>query len=459
MLGVALAAVGVLSAVALAQANRSSTPAAVASTAKPTYYPDVAPIIQGRCVSCHRIGGIASSPLRTYAQVYARRAAVARAVRTRTMPPWHAERGHRAYRLDPSLSQAQITTVTRWVAQGAKRGNPKAKGRPLRPLAEGRMRVDSRLSIPAAFTPRFTARQRDDYRCFVMPWPQTSLKFITGFQVVPGQPGQVQRVSVYAVPPGFGGELGRWEQADPQPGYDCFGGPIPGDAPRSSLVAAQAATWTPSSPNSQLMRPGTGMPVAPGTTLVTEIHYKLARGRARADRTGVRFRLADTVPRPGIILGIYDPRWSGEPNVFSIPRGRRDVTYVAGFAAAPLFDYFQPGTVTVDMAYLNMHLLGTRGVVRVERANSTREVLLSVRRWDFDWQRFYWLARPASLQPGDGLSVECHYDNTGARDVGWGYRSTEETCMAGIYVAGRPKTSSSAPPRNLDGVLRTAGRR
>ena len=118
-LGLTAAAVAALLAVA---------GAALAQTAEtePTFTRDVLPILQRACQQCHRPGSVAPMALLTYEQVRP----WARAIRDRTaqreMPPWFIERnvGVRAFKEDPSLSDAEIDTIGRWVAAGSPRGNP-----------------------------------------------------------------------------------------------------------------------------------------------------------------------------------------------------------------------------------------------------------------------------------------------------------------------------------------------
>ena len=90
--------------------------------AAPTYFQQVKPLLDGRCGNCHMSGGLAPFSLKTYGQARRNRTAIASAVRTRLMPPWHAERGYRRYLWDPSLSKAQISAITRWAAAGAPKG-------------------------------------------------------------------------------------------------------------------------------------------------------------------------------------------------------------------------------------------------------------------------------------------------------------------------------------------------
>jgi hypothetical protein len=107
------------------------TPAAVGAqratspSAAPTFTKDVAPILYKSCVSCHRPGQIAPMSLITYesARPYAR--SIKDRVTKREMPPWHLDKtvGIREYKDDPSLSDAQIQTIARWVDAGAPQGS------------------------------------------------------------------------------------------------------------------------------------------------------------------------------------------------------------------------------------------------------------------------------------------------------------------------------------------------
>ena len=88
----------------------------------------------------------------------------ARAIRARTsertMPPWFIEKdvGVREFKDDPSLSDAEIALIGRWVDAGAPRGNP-ADLPPPRQFP-GRQGVDHRRAGPD----RLVAREGDRSR-------------------------------------------------------------------------------------------------------------------------------------------------------------------------------------------------------------------------------------------------------------------------------------------------------
>src|SRR5262245_38424915 len=69
-----------------------------------SYYRDIKPLVEQRCVRCHQAGDIAPFPLMTYEDVATHAGAVKNAVAQRIMPPWLAGKGCTDYKHDPSLS-------------------------------------------------------------------------------------------------------------------------------------------------------------------------------------------------------------------------------------------------------------------------------------------------------------------------------------------------------------------
>ena len=117
----------------ISAAEQADTPAPV------TFMKDIAPILQRSCQNCHQPNSVAPMSLITYEEVRP----WARAIRVRTglgpvagvMPPWYIEKdiGIQHYVFDPSLSDEELDKITRWVDNGAPRGNP-ADLPPTRPI-------------------------------------------------------------------------------------------------------------------------------------------------------------------------------------------------------------------------------------------------------------------------------------------------------------------------------------
>src|SRR5262245_47656148 len=80
-----------------------------------TYYQDVKPILDAKCVKCHTDGGIAPMDLRSYAAIaeYLAREPdkMGELVSTGKMPPWPPNDECASYVGDRSLAQAQIDAL------------------------------------------------------------------------------------------------------------------------------------------------------------------------------------------------------------------------------------------------------------------------------------------------------------------------------------------------------------
>jgi hypothetical protein len=112
---------------------QNSTPA----TSQVTFTRDVAPILQRACQNCHRPGSMAPMSLLTYEDARPWARSIKQKVAGREMPPWFVDRhiGIQKFKNDPSLTDAEIATITRWVDAGAPMGNP-ADMPPLRQFAD-----------------------------------------------------------------------------------------------------------------------------------------------------------------------------------------------------------------------------------------------------------------------------------------------------------------------------------
>jgi hypothetical protein len=117
IIGAGLALVGSWEAAAQTQASQ---------TAAVTFAKDVAPILQRSCQKCHRPDAMAPMSLMTYEDVRPWARTIRTKVATREMPPWYIDRtvGIRTFENDPSLTDAEVATITKWVDSGAVRGNP-----------------------------------------------------------------------------------------------------------------------------------------------------------------------------------------------------------------------------------------------------------------------------------------------------------------------------------------------
>ncbi|MDC0684510.1 monooxygenase [Sorangium atrum] len=400
-----------------------------------SYYRDVKPIFDARCAGCHSDGGVAPFSLERHETAASWAASIKRAVVERTMPPWPADNACAEYVGDRSLSEQQIQTIAAWVDGGAALGDPADEGPPIEPPASGALaRVDRTLEMPVEYTPQTGP---DEYRCFVIDWPEEATRYVTGFGIRPGEQRVVHHVIAFIAAPDQLAELDALDASDPGPGYPCYGGP--------GLKPRWLGGWVPGG-GSMIFPPGAGTRIEPGSRLILQVHYNTLTAGKLPDRTAIDVTLESSVEREGTMQPWANPAWLSGDSMM-IPALESDVVHRWG--ADPSRALADNAPIEIHWVGLHMHTLGTRARLEIERAGGGSECVLDIPRWDFHWQGNYKLAEPKVLEPGDKLSIECHWDNTPEkqpiidgqprvpRDVVWGEGTTDEMCLGTFYMTGR----------------------
>ena len=201
---------------------------------------------------------------------------------------------------------------------------------------------------------------------------------------------------------------------------------------------------------------GSGGVVAPDELFVAQLHYHRVM-EERFDQTRFAFHWQEQTPqRPAVMTLIGNARTAAEglqpgPNdvqgtEFVIPVGQ-DAHTETSFHSLPLANR----TARPFMVAPHMHLVGTGLSAWIQHADGTRDCLIDVPAYDYDWQLLYFLdPENAALEVSrdDEIVVECRYDNTtnnrpwmGAlRDAGLdapievrlGEGTLDEMCLLGV---------------------------
>jgi hypothetical protein len=270
----------------------------------------------------------------------------------------------------------------------------------------------------------------------VLPWVPDTATHVTGFNLRPGRRKQVHHIIVYLATPQNASTVEAWDRQDRRPGYGCYGGPSA--TGRQSFGFQFLSGWVPGSFGTDFAA-GTGIRVAPGSRLVMQVHYNLDAVRTvRPDRSVVELKLDDTVQRRAVYAPLVDPGWILSPRSFRIPSKHKRILHTYATDPRELFRIasgmdFRNGFV-IHSLLLHMHRLGKNGEVAIQRSTG-REVLLRVPRWDFNWQREYHLASAPRVAPGDRLSLRCEHSNPTGQSKTWGENSSDEMCIAFLYVS------------------------
>jgi len=251
-----------------------------------TYYKDSKKIFDVTCLSCHGKGGLAGIPFETYQQIYPLRRAILRAVRERRMPIWLPKKGHREYRGDLSLSEQEILTMVQWIKQGAVAGDP--KDAVAMPPKWGNLKGDLTLQVQSEpYLP--PQEMQDEYRCFIIPWPLATDKYMLAEQTLVGNTKIAHHMISYVAKPAIAKWIQRFESGESGQGYRCFGGPLPDrmrdpefrrkleeeepgivDKLKNNIYGLSG--WTPGRKISQLPA-GTGIKIRPGSIIIVQMHY------------------------------------------------------------------------------------------------------------------------------------------------------------------------------------------
>jgi hypothetical protein len=373
----------------------------------PTWWEDVAPIVYEHCNGCHVEGGIAPFALLTYEEVSPVAALMKAQTADRSMPPWHADNSGecQTYADARWLTEEQIATIGAWVDGGSPEGDP--ANAPAMPAPANLDVVSATLDIGVDYTPDGSIT--DDYRCFVVDPGNASDMYLTAYEVKPGNPAVVHHVILYSLADAAAqAEAEALDAESAEPGYTCFGGSGVGD---STFIAG----WAPGTPVTRYPE-GTGVELAANRKAVLQIHYNTLNG-VEPDHTTIDITLAPSVDRPAQIIPIVN-------GSLALPPGQEYVTSETSMAnPAPI-------PVTLWGSYPHMHQLGVDLEVTVGD-----ECVMSVPRWDFHWQQFYFYETPLTVMPGEELHLTCGYDTRGREMVTtWGEGTQDEMCLNFFYV-------------------------
>ena len=87
-----------------------------------SYSEEIGPMLADNCVACHREGGIGPWAMTDYNMVRGFSLMIREVLRTKRMPPWHADPAYGHFSNDRSLTPDQTQTLVHWIEAGSPRG-------------------------------------------------------------------------------------------------------------------------------------------------------------------------------------------------------------------------------------------------------------------------------------------------------------------------------------------------
>lgn len=399
-----------------------------AESAQFTWNGGIAALVQNKCERCHRPDDIAPFSLSSYDAVSEWAEDIRRVVEDRIMPPWKPVPGHGEFQDNFGLSDEERTNLLEFLKAGLPRGEEGAPPEPLPPAAEWELGdPDLVVGMEAPFD---VPRAKDTYRCFVLPRTWNEDKFIDAVQIRPGDRRLVHHVILYL---DSTGQAEKLDAADPEAGYECFGGPgiDVGEAGAQALLdlTSSLGGWVPGS-RTQRLPEGVGLFLSKGARIVMQVHYYPA-GRPGPDQTKIGLYFSrKPVERRLRYIPVVDTS-------FRIPPGAKAHEAGATLLIPPLLDAHAIQVVP------HMHLLGRKISLEVDRPGNNDESLIRIDDWDFNWQNFYTFVKPVALPALSRVRLKCTFDNSEdnprnpsnpLRTVKWGEGTEDEMCLGFLGV-------------------------
>lgn len=406
---------------------------AVLGAADVTFTADVAPILNQRCVSCHRPGEIGPMPLRTYAEVRPWAKALAASVAKRRMPPWFADPHVGEFSNSRRLTDGEMETIAAWVKGGAKEGDPKKL--PAAPVfAEGWAIGKPQVVVALAEEQVISPDGPDEYRKILVDPKLDRDLWVKAVEFRPGNRKVVHHAHVFVIPPvpvkkSGGGSPSPFVKEDglqvirpdaPVIDDGCShpdGGYMIGKDRRDTqtLLASFVPGMSPDA-----YPKGVAQRVPKGSKFLFDIHYSKVTKKEERDRSSVGFVLME------------------EPPKVELERSEASNFYFAIPAGAAAHEVTACVTVPKDIELLSllghMHYRGKSFRIEAREPGGEWRVLLNVPRYDFEWQEMYRFAQPPRLGKGTVVKIVALFDNSAnnaanpdpAKVVRWGEHTRTE---------------------------------
>ncbi len=380
-----------------------------------SYTKQIAPILNEKCLNCHSEGNIGPFQMSNHAKVKTKARMIEETIMNRQMPPWHADtqRGH--FKNDMSLTAVQTQDLLAWIQQGA----PKDEGEdPLIALHARAAELNQQewplgkpdMVVSLSEPQTIPATGVLDYRHFTVKSTWTNDAWLAGITVRPGNRLVVHHIIVRAKFDGV---------SDDGSGMGKF---IAGWAP-----GARVAEYP----------EGTGRFLGKNAVFDLEVHYTTC-GTEQTDLSQIGFYLRPSVPEKEIIVAaaygmdfVINPQDEDSRTFTTLPV-RQDTT--------------------IHTLSPHMHLRGSWMKYEALYPSGKKELLLSVPRYDFNWQTDYQLKEPKTLPAGSWLLVTGGFDNSKknahnpdpSQRVIWGNQSFEEMFIGFLDVV---VNKERTPPR------------
>jgi peroxiredoxin len=388
------------------------------SNAPVDYAQHVAPILAARCVNCHRQGEVAPFALTSYDEVVGWSEMIREVVSEGRMPPWHAHPDFGQFSNDCRLTPEERDTLCRWVDAGAPAGDLSQLKPPPAPGTGWQIGTPDVVLQVGKRPYRVPAEGIVDYVYLSTDTEFTEDKWIAAIEARPGNHRVVHHILAFIQEPGKspGGHFG---------------------------LSGYLACYVPGARIEPYPR-GMAKRIPKGSRLIFQIHYTPI-GTPQEDQSSLGLIFADPSEVEWEVAtgAVVNPLLLIPPEVESHPVN----------AQRPI----RNDALLLSM-FPHMHLRGKAFRFTALYPDGTRETLLDVPKYDFNWQHSYLLKQAKELPKGTKLICNALFDNSPgnpanpdpSQQVIFGEQTSDEM-MIGYFDAAvrrRPDDQTAAKPRD-----------
>ena len=385
------------------RSTKPTKPDQPSTTDSITYSKHIAPILQNRCVECHRAGEVAPFALTEYEEVAGWAETIREVVDAGRMPPWFASPKYGEFHNAGHMPDDEKKLIAAWVDAGAPQGDPRDMPAP-RTFTDGWGMPEPDQIIPMSDTPyHVPAEGVVDYQYYEVDPGWKEDKWISGSEARPGARSVVHHILVFIKRPN-----------------KTYLPLLPGE-----LISAYAPGMKPTVVEANDM----ALLAPAGSKIVFQVHYT-PNGTPQDDISylGVKFCDESQVKREvkaGMAINLS----------FRIPPNTDDYEVTASYK-------FRRDSLLIGVNP-HMHLRGKTFRYEALYPDGRREILMDCPQFDFNWQLGYQYLEPKPMPKGTRILCTATYDNSSgnvsnpdpSRSVTFGEQTWDEMMIGWFFAA------------------------
>ncbi len=368
-----------------------------------TYTGDIAGLLQKRCLTCHSEGGVAPWAMTDYQTVKNWSFMMHEAVKTGRMPPWQADDPHRKLANNIGLTATEKRDLLLWLSQGAPRGEGED------PLLDAAKQVTKVADNWVLGSPDKVYRTEAHaipatgtlpYKYVFIDLNNNQGQYLKAVHLRPLNKKVVHHSFMFVIPP--------------KDYRDAQNNPMTNDWKSGAFATFAPGVFGEINPE------GVVRFIPAHSKLKFEIHYTPT---GKEEIGGVEVGLYYTEPkvtdRHYRMEGIYN-QW------FRLPAGSSDWPVKASKT-------FENDVILYELMP-HMHYRGKTMRYTLVTPDGETKKILSVPRFDFNWQRQYRLQEPIHIKAGSVMTVDGSFDNSAQNPynpdptltIGFGEQTSDE---------------------------------